>query len=328
MCYRHGKCTRSPQSSRERESPVVERTGGGDDPVPVGGTGIYREINELKHVAATLATAVSTLQSTLNELQASMGQPAEGGENPVQAGGLYERLEAIERRLVQHDDLIGRPAAVYPDWHQNTIDTGLYRLNVATEARDKVYREALPYTEAYRNNPLLNATMCMMYYRRTYGDLRSTNSTNFIVSNPPNVLGWPVEAITLGEILSSSTTEYQWAYLCLEEAGTARHTFIMNDGTVLAGSAATARLREALISVQESTTPPTNKTSLMAAYGKYVPTLDDAYVMQNTYPHAMRQADPTTMRIIDDTRSGTAGGPSPSYESLRIQLELLWEKKT
>jgi hypothetical protein len=71
VCYRNDRGVRKPQSSRERESPVVVSRGG---VVPVGGTGIYREINVLKQEVA--------------ELRKLLGHPV------IQASGI--RADAVE----------------------------------------------------------------------------------------------------------------------------------------------------------------------------------------------------------------------------------------
>jgi hypothetical protein len=67
VCYRHGRGAWKrwkPWSSRERESPVVERAA--PQVVPVGGTGIYREIGELKRTVVGLSAATHVLHSELD----------------------------------------------------------------------------------------------------------------------------------------------------------------------------------------------------------------------------------------------------------------------
>ncbi|MDR1332923.1 MAG: hypothetical protein LBJ69_00755, partial [Holosporales bacterium] len=229
-----------------------------------------------------------------------MGQPAEGGENPVSAGGLYERLEAIERRLAQHDDLIGHPAAAYPDWTKNTLDTGLYRLSVATEARDSVYGsspDSFVPIAFYQAEPQFYATMYTLKYR-TSNDLRDTyTSVNTGKSSTPvDPTGWPIEAI----YFMNGAQSCAWAYLRTIIGSHTEHTFLTAAGMKTTGNEARTKMQIALTNVQEVPVTNTGEAhELSISWLKYVPTIDAQYELRSATLSNLLQIDPETTKLID-----------------------------
>ncbi|MDR1333064.1 MAG: hypothetical protein LBJ69_01520 [Holosporales bacterium] len=256
-----------------------------------------------------------------------MGQPAEEGENPVPAGGLYERLETLEKRLVQHDDLIGRPAAVYPDYTKNTPDTGLYRMSVATEARLQVLYRAPSYgrDHMYTAEPLACFTFAVLEERVwPGGNLYNAALSPLVHNNWPtaDVLNWPI-AVTLWQ--ATSDTPQGWVYLREGLEIDTQHTLVVGtSSTAITGNEALRAYEQLLLALQETTTPPGDGTMLIVAWAKQVPVIGDGYIPSNSHLACLRTRHKRLAELADDTIQDTTEN---NGENVRARIRLKWETR-
>jgi hypothetical protein len=249
-----------------------------------------------------------------------------------EVGDLKSELDNLKQEMAALRALIGHPATVDPDYTRNTLDTGLFRLSVAAEARDAMYKAPLSTTRTwytadpalampwYLADPILDTTIQVLGYRSAYTTLRKSRQLLDVDREGQDVTAvnnWPVKAIKHWILNANSHSHTRaWAYLRLNRDGATEHTLIYRSGAVVHGDRAVIELHDALRALQEITEADEDIHYLKAAWSKYIPEPN----MELDLAYTMFQYDPEAAKLVEYTLNAATTTPSGEEVCCKINV--------